>query len=151
MSKKQKKVFWPSLALIVLALPAIALVSARTGPRASSAKDAAVKPAIVEEVAQSPPDNGKQKIEGEIVTISPHGFEPTEITRPIGPFLLVLDNYSRLSVVSVLLSPGAGLPVLNVSVPREKRLWSDIVDLPPGSYTLREATHPGWVCRITIR
>jgi len=150
MSKKQKRVFWPVLALIVLALSAIALVSARTRPRASSAKDAA-KPAIAEEAVQSSPDNAKQRIEGEIVGTTPHGFEPRQITREAGPFLLVLENNSGLSAVSLLLNGGVGPPLRNALVRREQRTWSDIVDLPPGTYTLREVTHPGWVCNITVR
>ena len=151
MSKKQRKVFWPGLCLIVLALSAIALVSARTRTNASSAKDAVAKPAIAERAVQSPPATAKQRIEGEIVRITPHGFEPRQITRGAGPFLLVVENSSGLSAVSLLLNIGVGSPLRNALVRREQRTWSDIVDLPPGTYTLREVTHPGWVCNITIR
>jgi hypothetical protein len=40
-----------------------------------------------------------------------------------------------------------------VRVPRDtkgRREWRQLVTLPPGSYALTEADHPGWVCRITI-
>ena|ERR1700720_979840 len=95
--------------------------------------------------------SGKQRIEGEIIAITPHGFEPAQITRPAGAFLLVVDNRSGLSAITLLLNGEVGLPLRNVLVGREKRNWSDVVDLPRGNYTLREAAHPGWVCHITIR
>jgi hypothetical protein len=95
--------------------------------------------------------SGKQRVEGEIIAITSHGFEPTQITRPTGSFLLVVDNRSGLQAITLLLNGDVGLPLRNVLVRREQRNWSDIVDLPPGNYALKEATHPGWVCHITIR
>jgi hypothetical protein len=93
----------------------------------------------------------KRRIEGEIITLTGTGFEPRQIVRPPGPFLLVVDNRSGLSSVNVRLDGSVPLPLLNVLVSREKHLWSDLVELAPGNYTLREATHPAWVCNITIR
>ena len=134
MSKKHKRILWLSVVLIILALPAVVWVSARTTLRESlTAK------------------GGKQRIEGEIIGVTPHGFEPKEIVRPAGPFLLVIDNRSGVAVINLLLSRDVGLPIRSALLPHERRLWSDIVDLSPGSYTLREPTHPDWVCHITIQ
>lgn len=117
--------------------------SARPGPTALTAKLAT----LASPQGRSP----KQRIEGEIIGITPHGFEPTEITRPAGAFLVVVDNHSGVPAITLLLNGDVGLPLRNVLVRREKRNWSDVVDLPRGNYTLREAAHPGWVCHITIR
>lgn len=152
MSKKHERVFWVSVASIILALPAIAFVSARTKPKASvTAKNPAVKSATVKELGQSSRALTRQRIEGEIIAITPNGFIPATIIRPAGAFLLVVDNQSGLPAITLLLLPDVGFPLRNVLVPREKRHWSDIVDLPPGNYTVREATHPRWICQITIR
>jgi len=97
------------------------------------------------------PPSTRQRIEGEIITLSPHGFEPRQITRPPGTFLLVVGNESRLPLVTLRLNDNLGLPILNVLVARERRIWSEIVNLPPGNYRLTEATHPEWICNITIR
>jgi hypothetical protein len=89
-------------------------------------------------------------IEAELVTVTPHGFEPQEITRPPGPFLLMLDNHSGLRQVNLHLSREAGARLREVPVPREQPNWSEVIALPPGRYVLTEADHPGWLCRLTI-
>ncbi len=152
MSKKHKRILWLIVMWIALALPAIALVSARTKPKISSTtKNPAVKPTAPKEAGQSAPQQAKQRIEGEIIAVTPHGFMPATIIRPSGPFLLVVDNQSGLPAITLLLSADISVPLRSVLVQREQRYWSEIVDLPAGNYTLREATHPRWVCDITIR
>jgi len=93
----------------------------------------------------------RTKVEGELIALRPSGFEPKQINRPTGPFALVVSNESQLSKVTILLKGDVAGLLRNVLVPHEKRNWSDVVDLPPGNYQLLEATHPGWVCNITIR
>ena len=88
--------------------------------------------------------------ESELITITPHGFEPREITRPPGQFLLLIDNRSDLAVTSLSLTREAGPRTRELSVPREEPNWSEVVDLPSGNYVLTEANHPRWACRITI-
>jgi hypothetical protein len=92
-------------------------------------------------------------IEAELITITPHGFEPREITRPSGKFLLMIDNRSGQALMSPKLgidAPLNAVSILNLTVPREQPNWSDVVDLPPGRYLLAEPDHPSWTCRITI-
>ena len=151
MSKKQKSVFWPSVALIVLVLPAIALVPSRTRKRGSvPANGATWKPSKVEVTAQTVNDKAKERVEGEIIAISPHGFEPAEITRPHKHFVLVIDNRSGLPEVNLRIDRERGNRLREARVPRENRHWSDDLDLEPGRYVLSEATHPQWICHITI-
>ena len=92
-------------------------------------------------------------IEAELITMTPHGFEPREISRPTGKFLLMIDNRSGQQVVSPNLSIDTALTavsVLNSTIPREQPNWSDVVDLPVGRYILAEPGRPSWTCRITI-
>jgi hypothetical protein len=88
--------------------------------------------------------------ESELITITPHGFEPQEITRPQGRFLLMIDNRSGLASTSLSLTREAGPRTHEMGVPRESPNWSDIVDLPPGTFVLSELDHPRWACRIRI-
>ncbi len=152
MSRKQQRIFWPSLALIVLVLPAIALVASRTRKRDSfPTKDATAKPSKVEVTAQTANDKAKERVEGEIIAISPQGFEPAEITRPHKHFVLVIENRSGLAEVNLRLDRERGGRLREALVTREKLHWSDDLDLEPGRYVLSEATHPNWICHITIR
>jgi len=99
---------------------------------------------------RSKPKPGGQRIEGEVIALSWTGFEPQEISRSAGPFLLLVNNYSHLPVATLLVER-KGKPVRRIVLPAEKRSWSDIVDLPPGNYTLRETNHSHWTCQITVR
>jgi|GEM_PF-492847 len=95
-------------------------------------------------------------LEGELITLRPYGFEPAEITRPAGPFVLVIENYSQmiggvdlqLSANSGVLAPGTVPPKL--AIPQGKPQLDNVFNLAPGQYVLTEANHPEWVCTITI-
>ena len=96
------------------------------------------------------PDNARREREAELITIEPHGFEPVEITRPQGRFLLAVDNRSGLEDIQLHLerAEGGRVPALEA---RNRRLsWREEVDLPLGRYVIRETNHPEWSCRITI-
>jgi len=80
----------------------------------------------------------------------PRGFEPTEITRPAGRFILVVNNRSWLEEIELRLEREDGNRVREVRRHKNKPDWRDVVDLPPGQYVLKEANHPDWACRITI-
>jgi hypothetical protein len=96
------------------------------------------------------PPTSADRLEAEIVTIRRSGFEPLQITRPAGRFLLVVDNRSELEEVDLRLDRRAGERQHQVRVRREALDWSEMFDLPPGHYVLTEATHPEWTCDITI-
>jgi len=179
MSTKQKKVFWPILTILSISISAFVFGHSRHGrativaetnarrlseSRVPAASEDTVKaekaPASSAQVAgpsnPSPAAQPQQrptrtKLEGELVALRPSGFEPKQITRRPGPFVLVIENDSRLPSFTMLLKGDVGLPLRNVLVPREKRNWSDMLELPPGKYQLSEASHPEWVCNITIR
>lgn len=88
--------------------------------------------------------------ESELITITPHGFEPQEITRSDGRVLLMIDNRSDLAVTSLRLSREAGPRMIDMRVTRDEPNWSEALDLRPGRYVLTESEHPTWQCQITI-
>jgi hypothetical protein len=92
-----------------------------------------------------------ERVQGEVVRLRRTGFEPREITRAAGRFVLFVDNRSGLDEMDLQLSRLTGERVHDVQVPREKLDWDELFDLTPGTYLLTEANHPGWVCRITVK
>jgi hypothetical protein len=90
------------------------------------------------------------QLETELVTITPTGFEPAEITRPQGHFMLAVDNRSGLEQVDLYFERETGGRV-NVAFSRKSKLaWRDTVDFPPGRYLLRAANDESWHCMIKI-
>ena len=141
MSYKQKSIVWTGLLVAVVFLSALAFVAGRprrlTGPAEGST------PTKTHGLPQD-------KIEAELITIRPAGFDPTEITRPPGRFTLAVNNLSGLPELDLMLDREAGARQHEGRLPRGQLGWKKTVDLPPGTYTLTEVNHPSWVCRITI-
>ena len=94
--------------------------------------------------------NPNATVQTELITITSTGFEPTELTRPKGRFLLAIDNRSGLDDVQFYFERETGGPV-NVPLNHRRKLaWRDIIDLQPGTYILRTRNDDSWRCRITI-
>jgi len=80
------------------------------------------------------------RLEMERVTITPTGFEPNQITRGPGRFLLAVDNRSGLDDLALRLD-GQIARLLTQRVSRRKASWREVLDLVPGDYALSEANH----------
>ena len=91
-----------------------------------------------------------KRVETEVITIRPTGFEPAQISRPQGRFLLAINNRSGLQEITLNLDREAGNRLPKKQKPKGKSRWSEVMDLPPGRYILAESNHPKWVCKITI-
>jgi len=100
--------------------------------------------------ASSPEQRPQTPLQAELVTITPAGFEPAEITRPPGKFLFAIDNRSGMDEVNLYLERETGGRV-NVPLSRRGKLaWRESLDLTPGTYLLRASHDESWHCRITI-
>ena len=89
-------------------------------------------------------------VETMLITVTPTGFEPAELTRAKGRFLLAIDNQSGLDEVEFYFERETGRRV-NVPLSRRGKIaWREIVDLTPGTYILRATNDESWRCRITI-
>jgi hypothetical protein len=91
-----------------------------------------------------------QPEEIELVTVRPAGFEPSEITRPKGPFVLFVDDRSGRENSSLVLQRVNSERVRGISINRKKSEWHDVMDLSPGTYVLQDASNPELRCQITI-
>jgi hypothetical protein len=92
----------------------------------------------------------KDNVEVEVLTLRPAGFEPAEIVRPTGSFVLFIDDRSGKRSSSLVLQREKGERVRTISLNRKKSEWNDVVDLPPGTYVLLDAGNPELRCHITI-
>lgn len=133
------------LLLIGLLFLSAALILARIKPEqqnhASPAQAGTVSPARGERAEQ---------LEAELVTVMPTGFEPDEITRPRGRFILAIDNRSGLDEVQLYLERETGALLNSAPTRKGKLKWRDVMDQPPGVYILRAVNDESWRCRITI-
>jgi hypothetical protein len=108
------------------------------------------KASLPAQPAPSSPGLSGEKLEVENIILTRFGFEPNEIVRPQGEFLLAVENRSGVGDVDLSLDTVAGVPVQRRYVPKHKLDWHEFFRLPPGEYVLTESGHPEWVCRITI-
>ena len=90
------------------------------------------------------------KLEVELITIRPSGFEPAEIVRPKGPFVLLVDDRSGKESSSLTLQRVSGARVRDINTKRMKSEWHDVINLPSGDYILTDAENPNSHCQITI-
>ena len=90
------------------------------------------------------------RIETELLTLQPDGFEPNEIRRPQGAFILGVDNRSGVETIELRFVRAEGQRLSVLESPKRKISWREVVDLAPGQYVLSEANHPDWTCTVTI-
>lgn len=136
-SVKFRRLFWLGIALIIGGSTAFALIAVRS-------KGAPGPPSTPSQ------DSNEQRLEAEVITLNPSGFEPSEITRPAGPFILALHNRSGLEQLMLRIDTTSGPRMREIRMQWEKSDWSDVVELPVGSYTVTEPNNPDWVLRLTI-
>lgn len=142
-SPRRRGAYKASVTLLALAAVCLLAVGAKAWLSARPSTAPAVRP------AQEDAPNGEES-EVENVALLPSGFEPTEIMRPHGKFLLMVSNRTGLAEVEWHLGREAGETLQEVRMPEGSLRSKQYEDLPPGTYVLTEATHPDWVCRITI-
>lgn len=94
--------------------------------------------------------SGAQPEEVETITLTPFGFEPREMTRPPGPFVIAVHNQSNSPDVSLRLSRVQGESLREVRLSPGKRRWEQRLALGAGEYILSEANRPEWTCRINV-
>ena len=126
-----KRVVVSAALLITATLLIVFIISARTRNSTASAQS-------------------KKRVDLVILGLRPTGFEPNEIRRNRGPFMLVVHNRSNNPDISFRLDHESGRREHEEHLQRGKVDWSKPLDLHPGKYVLSVADHPDWTCQITI-
>jgi hypothetical protein len=86
------------------------------------------------------------------LTISDSGFEPTQVTRGPGKFLVTTDDRrgDRSQSLKLRLSRENGEHLRDIEVPVAATDWAEELELAVGRYVLSEVSHPTWSCNIVI-
>jgi hypothetical protein len=92
-----------------------------------------------------------QELEEVTLLLRATGFEPAQVTRPAGRFLLSVDNRSGVEELTFEITRADGTKVREIKVLKGNVDWSEEINLIAGQYTLNEAAHPAWVCSITAQ
>ena len=104
----------------------------------------------IQPVAPSHTLQADDRLEVELVTLRPRGFEPNEITRAKGSFVLFVEDRSGKSDSSLRLQRLSGERLRDVNTSRMKSEWHDVINLPAGEYLLTDDSQPEAQCRIII-
>jgi hypothetical protein len=134
------------IAIALLAMTARAWLA--PSPKLASKLSTALQPQPIHSIRATAP--AQSQIETMRVTITTIGFDPDELTHPAGQVTLAVDNRSGLEEVRLRLDREGGERLVDVLVERGQLDWHDTVTLSAGHYTLTEANHPEWSCRITV-
>ena len=92
-------------------------------------------------------------LEVEVITVRPTGFEPTQIVRPPGPYILLIENRSGVDTINLRMTlagvpPAPPVTVFQVQLPRGQLDWTTLMVGNAGQYTLAEDSHPSWNCTV---
>ena len=94
---------------------------------------------------------GNQKLEIEAVTITPEGFEPQQLERTAGPFILSVTNQSGADALNVRIETEQHERFREKSLLLLTRYWRERIDPPPGKYVITEENHPEWTLTLIIK
>ena len=137
-----------------VAVFALALLTASVSGREwfKSPKDISSSAPPSELKSLNTPQNDKRdRVEAEVITILPTGFQPSQITRSRGQFLILIDNKSDVDDLTYRLDSLAGEKLREMRQTKEQKIVRQLEDLPPGDYQLTASGgSEEWVCRITI-
>jgi hypothetical protein len=96
------------------------------------------------------PQDTSRHLTAEVVTLHPTGFEPAQMSRSQGSFLLAVNNQTGKEDLTLWLEREKGGREPQVRFEGHRVRWRRRLDLPPGTYFLKVDGHTDWVCRITI-
>jgi uncharacterized cupredoxin-like copper-binding protein len=136
-----------------IVLPTVMLALAASFGVASVATFTKSRTSLAPNMTSITPIDQREQLTSQRITLRATGFEPAEIVRPAGQFLLAVNDRSGQSDTSIMLlsENGERLRAAKMKETNRKHEWREVVNLPPGTYFLSEANHPEWTCRITLR
>jgi hypothetical protein len=90
------------------------------------------------------------RLEAELVSFTTTGFNPSEIKRPEGQVLLIIENRSGAIDLKFQLRQPSGDKLREIVMTKGKISSRLLIDFNPGEYELTEINHPEQVCKIII-
>ena len=101
----------------------------------------------------SPPAQGRsdRRLEVEVVEITPDGFEPQQLERTAGPFILSVTNRSGIDSLNIQINNEQQGRFREKSLPLITPYWRERINPPPGKYVITEENHPEWTLTFIIK
>jgi hypothetical protein len=85
-----------------------------------------------------------------VTTLGPSGFTPAQVGHAAGRFNVKVRNQSGEREVILRLSDSEGKKVSEARLTDKVKEWVSPVELATGTYTVTEANHPAWTCRVEV-
>ena len=137
------KISVPAIVIVLIATATLASFRWRRDLRTVTEAKTLNNPTLVQQRAS---------LDSQRITLRPTGFEPAEVSRPAGRFLLAINDRSGRADTSLILMRDTGERLKEVRLretPR-KHEWREVVNLPPGRYVLVDAADREKICRILL-
>jgi hypothetical protein len=99
----------------------------------------------------TPQGKKDQRLEIEAVTITAEGFEPQQLERTAGPFILSVTNQSGVDPLHVVMETEQHSRFREKALPLITPYWRERIDPPPGKYIITEENHPEWMLTFIIK
>lgn len=77
------------------------------------------------------------------------GFTPAAVQRAAGTFAIAVENSALSGEYTLQMKAHDGTVIKEVQVQKGSAAWT--ITLSAGEYTVTEASHPQWLCRITVQ
>jgi len=105
---------------------------------------------VVASVVAAPEFSGPKVAQDELrIELSSSGFVPAEVQHAAGTFAIAVENTTFAGAYTLRLKAADGTLLKEVEVQKGSAAWT--ITLQAGQYTLTEASHPEWLCRITVQ
>ncbi len=83
------------------------------------------------------------------IELTSSGFTPSELQHAPGRFAIAVENSTLSGEYTLRLKAEDGTVLSELQVQKGSSAWT--VNLQTGTYTLTEADHPQWTCRIVVQ
>lgn len=127
------RVFLGLLAAVVVLVAAFALSA--DGPFSVRATQALAAPEVFQDELE--------------IQLGADGFTPADVQRAAGTFGIAVENSTLSGEYTLRLKAADGTVIKEVQIQKGSAAWT--ATLSAGEYTLTEANHPQWLCRIAVQ
>lgn len=141
------------LVIVSVLLLASLAINARTWLTTRNATDSATAPSrqVVEPPMIVASASRQEETEVVLTTLTSSGFTPAAVTHGAGSFQIVIQNKSNVPTLDLRLNGEASSRWQRQNTLGEVQGWVATVELEAGTYTITEAQHPEWVCRLIVQ
>ena len=139
----KRKALWIGIVVLCTAITALVVIGAGRDPVGAGTWKASDR-------ALGDSSLYKDPIEELTLTLTSSGFAPAKLNPHGKKFLLSLDNRADVPELLLRMSRKDGSVIREIRVPGGSGDWSELFELPPGSYTFSEVNHANWACTIVI-